>query len=185
MAGEPKDQVRLAGNCNDGEQAATICGVGLSAIVDLLLGGTVVVMPMCRAVGMHMNPAVIVRRRGAMIVCGGRGVIVRRRAVIVHGGGAVAFNQAMGDARIIGEREGRRWRENANCVERSHCDRRFDAKAFGQRGQHSSFATPAPTVHSKDRPLTSVCNACFGRCVRKPRRSCSWNRRRYPQCAWT
>jgi hypothetical protein len=101
MAGEPKDQVRLAGNCNDGEQTATVCGVGLSAVVDLFLGGTVVVMPMRRAVGMHMNPAVIVRRRGAMIVCGGRGVIVRRRAVIMHGGGAVAFNQAMGDARII------------------------------------------------------------------------------------
>ena len=82
-----------------------------------------------------MQLYVIVRRSGAMIVRSGGGVIV-------HSNSVVALNQAMGDARIVGERKCCRRRENAKRIERGQRDRRFHAEAFGRHGQHCALQYP-------------------------------------------
>src|SRR6266487_3713336 len=101
---------RLAGNCNDGEEAATGRYCRLAIVARRLRYRAIIVVLMGGAVSMDVKLA-------AMFVLG---------AVIVHAD--VTFGQAMGDAGVSGESEGGRRRENAKRVERGKDDRRFDAK---------------------------------------------------------
>src|SRR5215468_7970659 len=100
----------LAGNCNDGEEAATGRYCRLAIVARRLRRHAIIVMLMGSAVRMDVKVA-------AMFVLG---------AVIVNAD--VTFGQAMGDGGIVGKREGDRRRENAKRVERGQYDRRFDAK---------------------------------------------------------
>src|SRR5262249_5039386 len=108
---------RLAGNCNDGEQAATSRYSRLAIVARSLRRRAIIVVLMGGAVSMDVKLA-------AMFVLG---------AVIVNAD--VTFGQAMWDGGIVGKRKGDGRRENAKHVERGKDDRRFDAKSFGQ-GRH-------------------------------------------------
>src|SRR6516165_8865519 len=108
---------RLAGNCNDGEEAATGRYRRLAIVARRLRRRALIVVLMGGAVSMDVKVA-------AMVVLG---------SVIVNAD--VTFGQAMGDGGIVGKRKGDRRRENAKRVERGNNDRRFDAKSLGQ-GRH-------------------------------------------------
>src|SRR5262249_47994650 len=108
----------LAGNCNDGEEAATDRYCRLAIVVGRLRRRAIIVMLMGGAVGMDVKVA-------AMFVLG---------AVIVNAD--VTFGQAMGDGGIVGKRKGARRRENAKRVERGNDASRSGAKIFGQDRQH-------------------------------------------------
>src|SRR5262249_28097383 len=133
---------RLAGNCNDGEQAATRRDCCLAIVARRLRRGAIIVVLMGGAVSMDVKLA-------AMFVLG---------AGVVNAD--VAMGQAMCDGGIVGKREGDRRRENAKRIERGNDGRRFDAKRFGQDRQHlgSRALNPQGSIASEHRTLTLLCN---------------------------
>src|SRR5262245_48729929 len=133
---------RLAGNCNDGEEAATGRYRRLAIVAGRLRRRALVVVLMGGAVSMDVKVA-------AMVVLGG---------VIVNAD--VTFGQAMCDGRIVGKRKGDRRRENAKRVERGNDGRRSGAKTFSQDRQHfgSRALNPRGSIASEHRILTLLCN---------------------------
>jgi hypothetical protein len=118
LQSEAGDQ--LAGDCDDGEEAATgrDCRLAILAILARRLRRyAIIVVLMGGAIGMDVKLAI-------MVVLG---------AVIMNAD--VTFGQAMCNDRVVGKRKGDCRRKDAKRVERDHNDRRFDAESLGQ-GRH-------------------------------------------------
>src|SRR5262249_40403002 len=131
---------RLAGNCNDGEEAATGRYRRLAIVARRLRRRALIVVS--GAVSMDGEGA-------AMVVLG---------AVIVNAD--VTFGQAMGGGGVVGKCKGDRRRKNAKRVERGKDGRRSGAKRFGQDRQHlgSRALNPQGSIASEHRTLTLLCN---------------------------
>jgi len=115
---ESKVRERLAGNCNDREEAAAGRHCRLAIVARRLRCRAIIVVLMGATVSMDVKLA----------------AMFRLAAVIVNAD--MSFGQAMRDGGIVGKRKRDRRRKNAKCVEHGNNGRRFDTKSLGQGRQH-------------------------------------------------